>query len=252
MFKTIVLIFFLTPLFSQEKFDWGKVLHLPPGANEIDGNQILHFKSKNKPYWTDEKAAAFVSTYLQGALALTSDAEVLRFASDHVTLQGSFLELGVCTGKTINFIAALNPHETIYGFDSFEGLPEDWVREDLTMKKGTFGFKDPRDLPPVLHNVVLIKGWLSDTLPRFSTEKEPIAFLHIDTDLYSSASDAFHILEDRIQPGTIIVFDELYNFAGFEEHEWKAFQEFLKRTGYRVEYLAFNIYHQQVAVRVLD
>ena len=38
-------------------------------------------------------------------------------AQDHVTVNGEFIELGVCTGKTINFIAALNPSKKIYGFE---------------------------------------------------------------------------------------------------------------------------------------
>lgn len=49
--------------------------------------------------------------------------------------------MGVCTGKTVNFIAALNPTQKVYGFDSFEGLPEDWIREDQVIPIGTFAFK---------------------------------------------------------------------------------------------------------------
>jgi hypothetical protein len=36
------------------------------------------------------------------------------------------MEFGVSRGVTINFLAALNPMKKIYGFDSFEGNPEDW------------------------------------------------------------------------------------------------------------------------------
>jgi hypothetical protein len=46
-------------------------------------------------------------------MPLTSDAEVLKFGSDHAQLEGLFIELGVCTGKTINFIAALNPQQLL-------------------------------------------------------------------------------------------------------------------------------------------
>jgi hypothetical protein len=184
---------------------------------------------------------------------LTSDAEVLKFGSDRVKLEGLFIELGVCTGKTIKFIAALNPHKKIYGFDSFEGLPEDWVRADKVIPVGTFGFKNPAILPPVLHNIELIRGWFSDTLPTFtkgSDPRQPIAFLHIDSDIYSSAATAFEILGDRIQRGTILVFDELYNYPGCENHEFKAFQEFLIKHNFTARYLAYNIYHEQVAIQI--
>lgn len=156
--------------FGAEKFDWSSVLIAPPGTQYVEGNQILHFKSKNKDYHENEEARLFVEKYLANATPLKSDAEVLKFGSDHATLDGLFIELGVCTGKTINFIAALNPLKKIYGFDSFEGLPEDWVRQDTKISKGTFAFKNPNALPPVLHNVTLTKGWFQDSLPPLSCE----------------------------------------------------------------------------------
>lgn len=249
-----MLNFLLIPLLLVTPFDWGKVCTLPPGADKTAGNQVLHFKSHNRPYWENCEAHDFVRKYLKDAAPLGSDAEVLRFASDHVTLDGLYIEAGVCTGKTINFIAALNPYRTIYGFDSFEGLPEDWVRKNTSMPKGTFGFKNPNELPPVLHNVRLIKGWFADTMPTFAKNlhaKEVIAFLHIDSDIYSAAATVFDALQNHIVPGTIIVFDELYNYPGCEIHEWKAFQEFLRKNNFEAEYLAYNLYHEQVAVRIL-
>jgi len=237
----------------ESKFDCSNVLQVPPGSDKTEGNQILHFKAQNKPYWESEQGHFFVKKYLMEATPLTSDAEVLKFGSDKVRLEGIFIELGVCTGKTINFIAALNPHKKIFGFDSFEGLPEDWIRADKIIPAKTFGFKNPAILPPVLHNVELFKGWFSDTLSTFTKNidsSQPIAFLHIDSDIYSSAATAFEILSDRIQQGTILVFDELYNYPGYENHEFKAFQEFLDKHNFRAHYLAYNIYHEQVVVQI--
>ena len=255
MFKKIVgllLVVMASCGWGGEKFDWSKVLNIPPGSDQIGGNQILHFKSVNKHYSKDAQATAFVQEYLLDAQALTSDAEVLRFGSDQVKISGLFIELGVCTGKTINFLAALNPHQQIYGFDSFEGLPEDWIRRDKVIAKGTFKYKNPDALPPVLHNVVLIKGWFNETLPNFVKKyQEPIAFLHVDSDIYSAAATAFEILGDHIQPGTVIVFDEMYNYPGFENHEFKAFQEFLNKRQLKAKYLAYNIYHEQVAIQII-
>lgn len=239
----------------EQRFDWSAVLAVPPGSDQTGGNQILHFKSLNKSCWENEDASLFVEKYLKDSLPLTSDAEVLKLGSDHVTLKGLFLELGVCTGKTINFIAALNPHQIVYGFDSFEGLPEDWVREDKVIPEGTFGFINPDILPPVLHNVKLVKGWFKDTLGDFINSlesQEPIAFLHIDSDIYSSAVTAFEILGSRIQPGTILIFDEFYNYPGSENHEFRAFQEFLGKRNLKAQYLAYNVYHEQVAVQITE
>jgi hypothetical protein len=240
-------------LANEPKFDWSTVLAVPPGNGLTGGNQILHFKTLNKPYWENQEGREFVDKYLKNAIPLTSDAEVLKFGSDHVLLEGLFIELGVCTGKTINFIAALNPHRKIYGFDSFEGLPEDWIRADNVIHAGTFGFKNPAILPPVLDNVELIKGWFSDTLPTFTKSRDPslpIAFLHIDADIYSSTATALEILSDRIKTGTILVFDELYNYPGYENHEFKAFQEFLIKHNFKARYIAYNINHEQVAIQI--
>jgi len=254
LFSFLVFSFFSLHA-GEPKFDWSTVLAIPPGSEYTAGNQILHFKSQNKIYLDNAQAKIFAQEHLQNATQLHSDAEVLRFGSDSVTLKGLFIELGVCTGKTINFIAALNPHQKIYGFDSFEGLPEDWIRTDKVIAAGTFGFKNPNLLPPVLHNVELIKGLFKDTLRFFIDMQEgeqAIAFLHVDCDIYSSTATAFEILGDRIKPGTIIVFDELFNYPGSENHEYKALQEFLIKHRYDVRYLAFNVFHEQVAVQIIQ
>lgn len=241
----------LTPL---PKFDWSKVLVAPPKMGTEEGYQIMHFTTKNKPYLDNSESKRFVEKYLSQAQPLQSDADVLRYGSDAVTLNGAYLEMGVCTGKTINFIAALNPRKKIYGFDSFEGLPEDWNR-DVKNVKGTFSLKEKNFIPPVLGNVILYKGLFNEVLPAFNEEilkNTPIAFLHMDCDLYSSTTDVFNILGSNIVDGTIIVFDEFYNFSTFEQSEWKALNEFLAKSGFQVEYIAFNEYHEQVAVRIIN
>jgi hypothetical protein len=222
-----------------------------PGIYETENNQILHTISSNKPYWENNESYLFVEKHLKESVPLMSYAEILKFASDRVTLQGLFIELGVYTGRTINFIAALNPRQTVYGFDSFEGLPEPWIREDLLIPSGAGRFNQPGELPIVLNNVQLIKGWFSHTLPPF-TLQGPIAFLHVDCDLYSSTATAFKHLGNRIQPGSILVFDEFYNYPSSEEHEFKAFQEFLREKKYKANYLAYNIYHEQVVVQIVE
>jgi hypothetical protein len=243
-----------------------EVVELPPydwGANVIDapkmtaerGGQVLHFGSKDYPYQDSPDAVAFVNRYLKDAKPLTSDADLLRFASDQATLNGVYIELGVTTGKTINYIAALNPRQTIYGFDSFLGSPEECVKDGHHYNKWTFGLKDQARLPPVLSNVKLIQGNFDEALPYFvekHLQGRPVAFLHVDCDLYSSTATALRILEPHIVPGTIILFDEFYNHTGFEEFEFKALNEFLDRTGYQAEYIGYNTVFEGVAVRIVS
>lgn len=152
-----------------------------------------------------------------------------------------FLEFGTYKGESINFCSSLIPEAKFYGFDSFEGLPETsgvWV-------KGEFDVKEK--LPKVNKNVSLIKGYFNETLPKFLEEhKEKAAFIHIDCDLYSSTKTVFDNIYDRIVPNTVIQFDEYYNYPGWRNHEFKAFQEFCKK--YSVEYEYIGISHMQVAV----
>ena len=66
---------------------------------------------------------------------------------------GLILEFGVFSGVTVNRISTVT-NKTVYGFDSFEGLPEDWGRG---MNKGFFKC----DLPEVNNNVELVVGWFN-------------------------------------------------------------------------------------------
>ena len=196
----------------------------------------------------------FVQQYCARAEPLHSKREVLKYALDRVSLEGLYLELGVWRGDSINFIASTTSL-TVYGFDSFEGLPETWDRERaIDFSKGTFGIHSTEEFPVVASNVVLIQGLFEDTLPLFSQariEKNKIAFMHVDCDLYSSTRSAFKYLGPLIQEGTIIVFDELYGYQGYEKHELKAFNEFLTQYAMSAEFLAYTVLGEQAAVRIV-
>ena len=162
---------------------------------------------------------------------------------------GLHLEFGVYKGDSINHFAGLVPNVTWYGFDSFEGLPEAWT---LGAKAGAFSIGG--NLPPVRGNVRLTKGFFENTLPDFVTRHsgEKIALLHIDCDLYSSTVTILKNVADMLAPGTIIIFDELINYHGWEEGEFKALKEFTAAGKLAFEYVAYNRTGGQVAVRILD
>jgi hypothetical protein len=150
---------------------------------------------------------------------------------------GLFLEFGVWQGHTINRIS--NTTENIvYGFDSFEGLPAKWH----IYKKGDFACEIPENLRD---NVYLIIGWFDETLPWFvEKHTEKVSFIHIDCNLYKSTKTVFDNLKHKINNECIIVFDDLYNYPRWEDHEFKAFYEFLKNTGYRWECVGKYSLHQ--------
>jgi hypothetical protein len=193
-----------------------------------------------------ESSADYVSRHMRDVDSVTSSLELLTAAMQKADLETHSLvcEFGVYSGKTINHIASLTDR-TVYGFDSFQGLPERW-RDGFG--KGHFEVKV---LPRVRPNVTLIGGWFNDTLPAFIEEHdESVGFLHVDCDLYSSTRTVLEFLESRIHPGCVIVFDEYFNFPGWEDGEYRAFQEFLGRAGLAYEYIGYNRLNEQVAVRI--
>lgn len=146
--------------------------------------------------------------------------------------QGLIIELGVCSGTSVNEIARIHPNRVIYGFDSFEGLPENWE----LIPKGWFK-RDSK--PDVRSNVSIVEGWFHETLPSFLNDNlEPVAFLHVDSDLYSSAKTALRLLAPRFQKGTIIVFDEIINEGPFSAlHEMKAWYETVREYNIEFEWI---------------
>lgn len=171
--------------------------------------------------------------------------ELVKYVLDRVEATGLYLEFGVGRGKSMRWIAAA-VDSTVHGFDSFEGIQEHWNGNPI----GAFAQKQ---MPKVPANVEFHVGYFDATLPAFlESHPEPIAFLHVDCDLYSSTVTLFDLLGTRLQPGSIILFDEYYNFHRWQQHEFKAFQEFVAKSGMTYEYIAYSVTGQQAAVRVLD
>ena len=188
----------------------------------------------------------FTSSFLSilSAIPKLGRDELLVEATKRITIDGPIMEFGVASGYSVNVLADALPDKTVYGFDSFKGLPENWMgRNHLFMYKGSFAC----DVPEVRDNVILVEGLFSDTLPAFLEEhKEPAALIHIDCDIYSSTVTIFEQLENRIVDGTVVVFDELCGYNGWEVNEFLALFEFLHRTGKRCNIIASHENAQHV------
>jgi hypothetical protein len=170
---------------------------------------------------------------------------LVKYALGQVDTDGLYLEFGVGRGKSMRWIAPV-VSGPVYGFDSFEGIQEYWNGNPV----GSFA---QSKLPKVPDNVEFVVGYFDSSLPGFLEEHPgPVAFLHVDCDLYSSTVTIFDALGERLQPGAIVLFDEYYNFHRWQQHEFKAFQEFVEKSGMKYEYIAFSVTGQQVAVRVLE
>ncbi len=164
------------------------------------------------------------------------------------------LEFGVYQGTTIRKIVDCVNGFRIFGFDTFEGLPEDW--------KGTVcdkGFFSTNGLIPDIKGVHFFKGLFSDTLKEYLLDPKDISLLHIDCDLYSSTKDVLYGLNEYIKEGTIICFDE-WLYCGIDgtmknDCEQKCFYEWVSDFDRSFEFVDFvdntACGHERKIVRII-
>ena len=153
--------------------------------------------------------------------------------------QGVALEFGVGSGTSLRLIAEFMP---VVGYGSEMGLPEDW-REGFP--RGSFAHKHPEGVV----NATLVPGWFADTLPTFDfTALGEIALIHLDADLYSSTQTALKYVGPYIKSGCFIVMDEAHGFDGAEQHEQRAFLEYV--ADHNVRWRSIGCGHESLAIQI--
>lgn len=207
-----------------------------------DAYDVLHI-ARMKAAWD---SADYYSQHMVKSIAVASKFELLTRGMSIRPAGGLLLEFGVASGKTINFIAK-QTNEPVFGFDSFQGLPEDW-------RTGYSAGRYAQKKPDVGSNVQLVEGLFESTIPSFLSDHRNahISLVHVDCDLYSSTKTILEILRPRLIVGTVLVFDEYFNYPGWQHHEQKAFAEFCDEWGIAYRYDSFVPSHQQVCVQISD
>ncbi|MFZ9643191.1 MAG: tetratricopeptide repeat protein [Candidatus Methylopumilus sp.] len=167
-----------------------------------------------------------------------------QLATQAAKVKGAVLEFGVRHANSTRQLAALAQQE-VHGFDSFEGIPEDWHGEG----KGSYSTRGV--IPKVPSNIHLHAGWFDASLPAFlASNTQQARLINIDCDIYSSTKTVLDLLAPRIVAGTVIIFDEYIGNQHWREDEFKAFQQAVKTYGWQYEYLAFSFFTKQVVVRI--
>jgi hypothetical protein len=227
-----------------------KILNKIDDLNHSLLNSILHGQRVTAELTTRavSESADYVEKNMPDAVILTTNQklDMWDFAINKLKIDGHIAEFGVFEGNSINYLSKKIYPKTIFGFDSFLGLIEDFV---LDCPKGHFNLNG---LPPEVNdNVQLVTGFFSDTLPGWlNNNPGPFSLLNIDCDTYDSTSFVLNSIgPKRIIPGTIILFDEYFGFHGWKNCEFKAWQEYCKFNNIKYKYLA--ICHLQVLVEVL-
>ena len=178
------------------------------------------------------RTASIVETQMAQAVVFQEHAAFLRHCLGKAPPTGAHCEFGVYSGHTINVLAEARPDQTFDGFDSFRGLPSEWTGWTA------FDFDRQGAIPDVRPNVKLHVGLFDETIPGYADAIEAIAFLHVDCDLYESTVTIFEKLGSKLMPKCVIVFDEYFGYPGFEQHEMRAFGEFLAASGRQPHWFA--------------
>ncbi|MCX6276803.1 MAG: class I SAM-dependent methyltransferase [Bacteroidetes bacterium] len=131
----------------------------------------------------------------------------------------TYLEFGVSGGDSFNWwlSANRNPLSVFAGFDTFEGLPEDWGG----FKRGAMTANVPVTDDK---RVTFYKGLFQETLPGFVKTIKPDQkkVIMMDADLFTSTLYVLTMIAPYLKKGDIILFDQF----NVPMHEFLAFQEF--------------------------
>jgi O-methyltransferase len=160
-----------------------------------------------------------------------------------------YLEFGVAGGTSFAWWIKANQHpgSRFFGFDTFEGLPEDWH----FFKKGAFSFDTP-----FIDDArgSFIKGLFQDTLYTFLNNyrngidtAEATHVLHLDADLYSSTLFALTMLAPFLRNGDILLFDEF----NIPNHEFAAWSDFVRSYYIKFEVIGSVNNFYQTAIKII-
>ena len=135
----------------------------------------------------------------------------------------NYLEFGVAAGYSFNWFMERNKNaeSRFYGFDTFDGLPEDWG----PFKKGSFSNDDK--MPAIIDNRgKYYKGLFQQTVPGFLKELDNSRrnVLMMDADLWSATLYTLTTIAPYLKKDDIIFFDEFV----VPTHEFKAFTDFVE------------------------
>lgn len=149
---------------------------------------------------------------------------------------GHAAEFGVASGRTLRMIAEAMP---VTGFDSFAGLPEDW-RDGFPA--GRFACPVP-DVP----GAEIVVGLFAETLPGWSPPA-PLGLVHIDCDLYASTATVLEHVGPLLHPGAFVVLDEYHGYPDADQHEARAWAEWVAANGVTFDVIGHG--PEQLAVRL--
>lgn len=208
--------------------------------------------------WEDslKESAEFVKQHLSKAVLFRDMNNIWNYSVHLLNSNKNFqsilkpmaFEFGVFKGESINFFSKALPSYKFYGFDSFEGIKENWFGHHAI--KGDMSLSGK--MPEVNNNVTLIKGWFDETVPNFiqnlDDDLSSVCFVHVDGDTYEAAYACLFPILPKLRKGTLILFDELYQFPNWKNGEFKALNEITDKFNISFSYIAFTSFRALIQI----
>lgn len=228
------------------------ITHKSPDDYQNCMNSAISGNPPKPPFWlysSWEPGTPYFDMVMDSALqAEFMYARDLISSAAFKEIPGIIVEFGVFEGQWIEQLAEAQEltsmHRDIWGFDSFEGLPDTTEHDLECWSEGQYsadyeGVKKRLkcEQRPYIH---LVKGWFSESFKQPEVQSiEQIAFARVDCDLYEPAVECLEYLENRLVDGAILVFDDwTWNL---DKGETKAFREWVEKgCGLQFEFLCYN------------
>ncbi len=159
-----------------------------------------------------------------------------------------YMEFGVSKGWGFHFWYQTNKHKSsqFFGFDTFEGIPEDWG----SVKKGAYTAEGK--IPTVADpRCKFIVGLFQDTIDEFikNNELNKRNVILFDAGLYNATLFVLLKLQNNLKAGDIIIFDEFFSVSK-ADHEMRAFIDFLSLYKINFEVIAKTL--TQITIKIKD
>jgi hypothetical protein len=172
--------------------------------------------------------------------------ELLEAVIPQIPAQGDFAEFGVFKGAVTWFVRPRFPDRAYHAFDSWKGVPE-----AMSLAVSKFSFDLGGTVPDLPADTTVHAGWFEDTIPAWRARcAATVAFAYIDCDLYESVRTVLEGIADRVRPGSILVFDDWYNFPNWQAHSLRAVNEWSGRHRISLEPVGFTVLEHSAAFRV--
>lgn len=197
------------------------------------------------------ESALFLEPYLGTASVFSSSKNLHEWIATRVlpdAPKGLFLEFGFHDGisakRLVSGVLSNDPSSKLHAFDAFQGLRDAWSWVNYTQGSLNLGGV----IPKTPYGVELVVGWVEDTLvPWMDSHPGRISFVHFDMDVFAPTHYALSLLLERMNSGSLILFDELHGYPGWKHHEFKALNLSLREGDY--EYVAFG--PEQALIRII-